>query len=132
MKSVENLSRKIEALQERIAKLNAAILRVSATLDVDTVLNEIAAAARALTGARYAIIVAIDDAGQIEDYVMSGLSRDEERQLSEWPEHMEFFEQLRDLEDPLRVADMPAYIRALGFSGQPMSIRTFQGAPMRH
>ena len=132
MKSVEKLSRKIEALQERIAKLNAAILRVSATLDVDTVLNEIAAAARALTGARYAIIVAIDDAGQIEDYVTSGLSPDEERQLSEWPEHMEFFEQLRDLEDPLRVADMPAYIRALGFSGQPMSIRTFQGAPMRH
>ena len=132
MKSAGELSREIEALRERIAKLNEAILRVSATLNIDTVLDEIAAPARELTGARYAVIITIDDAGNLEDYVMSGLSPEEERLLSEWPEHMQIFKQLRDLEDPLRVGDMPAYVQALGIPAEPVFIRSFQGAPMRH
>ena len=45
-----------------------------------------------ITGARYAVIIAIDDTGQLEDYVMSGLPRDESRQLAECPQHMEVFE----------------------------------------
>ena len=132
MKSAEQLSSEIEALRERTARLHAAILRVSATLDVDTVLDEIAAAARALTGARYAVIITINETAQLEDYVMSGLSPDEERLLSEWPEHMQIFEHLRTLEDPLRVSDMPAYVHALGIPAEPVFIRSFQGAPMRH
>ena len=51
MKSANELSREIEALRGRIARLSASVLRISASLDVDTVLNEIAEAARALTGA---------------------------------------------------------------------------------
>ena len=132
MKSAEELRGEVEALRERIAKLNAAILRVSATLEIDTVLNEIAAAARGLTGAHYAVIITIDDAGQIEDHVMSGFSAEEARLLSEWPEHRQIFEHLRDLQDPLRVADMPAYVRALGIPAEPLFIRSCQGAPMRH
>jgi len=34
--------------------------------------------------------------------------------------------------DPLRVADMPAYLRELGFSAEEVFIRSFQGTPMRH
>ena len=132
MKSAEEFRREIEALRKRIAKLNAAILRVNASLDVDTVLDEIATAARALTGARYAVIITIDDAGKIEDYVMSGLSPEQERQLSDWPEHMRAFEHLRDLPSPLRVADMPPYLRALGIPAGPVFIRSFQGASMWH
>ncbi len=132
MKSAEELSKEIEALRGRIAELNAAILRVSATLDIGTVLNEIAVAARRLTGAHYAVITTIDRAGQLEDYVMSGLSPEEERQLNEWPEKWQVLEHLRNLPSPLRVADMPAYLRAAGFTPEPVFIRSFQGAPMRH
>ena len=82
MKRAEELSREIKAVRERNGELNAAILRVSATLDIDTVLSEIAAAARSLTGARYSVIITIDDTGQIEDYVMSGFSADQERLLA--------------------------------------------------
>ena len=53
--------RKVEALRERIAALPAAILRISASLDVDTVLREIAEAARALTGARYAVMGSVPE-----------------------------------------------------------------------
>ena len=132
MKSADEFSREIEALRERIASLSAAILRISASLDVDTVLNEVADNARALTGARYAVITTIDDAGQLEDFVMSGFTPDEERQIAQWPDNMHIFERLRDLPSPLRVADMPGYVRQLGYSTEGVIIKTFQGTPMRH
>ena len=124
--------REIETLRERMSALTAAILRISASLDVGTVVREIAEAARALTGARYAIIITIDDAGQPEDVVFSGFTPEEERQVVEWTDHLRVFEVLRDLPSPLRVADMPAYVRALGYSTDGVCIRAFQGTPMRH
>ena len=102
--------REIDALRERISALTAAILRISASLDVDTVLREIAEAARALTGARCAVITTVDDTGQPEDVVLSGLTPEEERRVHEWTDKMEAFEALRDLPSPLRLADLPAYV----------------------
>ena len=122
----------IEALRERISALTAAILRISASLDVDTVLREVAEAARALTGARCAVIATIDDTGQPEDVVLSGLTPEEERRVLEWTDKMEAFEALRKLPSPLRLADLPAYVGALGLSTDGVIVSTFQGTPMRH
>ena len=47
----EEQQRQIGALQERVSRLSAAILRISASLDLDTVLQEVVDSARALTGA---------------------------------------------------------------------------------
>ena len=62
LKSPDELRRENEALGDRISKLSAAILRISASLDVHTVLHEVVDSARALTGARYGVITTIDDA----------------------------------------------------------------------
>ena len=125
--------REIEILRERISALTAAILRISASLDVGTVVREIAEAARALTGARYAIIITtIDDTGQPDDVVFSGFTSEEERQVVKWTDNLRVFEVLRDLPSPLRVADMPAYVRRLGYSTDGVCIKAFQGTPMRH
>jgi len=45
---------------------------------------------------------------------------------------MQAMEHLRDLPSHLRVADMPPYLRSVGISAEPVFIRTFEGAPMRH
>ena len=132
MNGTSEPEREIEALRERIAALSAAILRISASLDVDTVLREIAEAARALTGARYAVITTIDGDRQLEDAVLAGFSPDETRHIKEWTDNLRVFEALRDVPSPLRVADMPAYIASLGFSTEGVIIKTFQGAAMRH
>ena len=63
MKSADELTREVEALRDRISSLSGAVLRISASLDVDTVLKEIADNARALTGARGAVITAFDEGG---------------------------------------------------------------------
>ena len=46
----------IQALRERLSRLSAAVLRISSSLDLDTVLREVVESARALTGARYGVI----------------------------------------------------------------------------
>ena len=63
MTGSDDLRRENRALRERISTLNAAILKINASLDLDTVLRETVASARGLTGARYGVIATVDEAG---------------------------------------------------------------------
>ena len=121
-----------QALRERISTLTAAILRISATLDLDTVLAEVVESARGLTGARYGVIVTVDEAGAPTDFVFSGVTPEEQQELLAWPGSIRLFQHLRELPGPLRVADFSAYVRSLGIAPARTFSRTFQGTPMRH
>ena len=120
------------ALRARISALSAASLRISASLDLETVLNEVVESARALTGARYGAIATIDEAGVPQDFVTSGFTAEEHRNMEEWPDGPRLFEFFRDLPGPLRIPDVSAYVRSLGFSSDRLPSKTFQGMPMRH
>ena len=120
------------ALGGLFSTLNAAILRINASLDLDTVLGEAVESARALTGARKGVIVAVDEDGAPQDPVFSGLTPEEEREQLVWPGNTRLFEHLRTLPGPVRVADFPGYVRALGIESAWTISRTFQGMPMRH
>ena len=71
LNSSDERKREVEALRERISSLSGAVLRISASLDVGTVLRETVDSARALTGARYGAITTIDEAGRPQDFVTS-------------------------------------------------------------
>ena len=114
------------------AALGAAILRVSATLDLDDVLREVIASARTLTGARLGVIAIVDETGESAGYHFSGFEPDAEQQLVAWPDSYRIYEHLRGLSGPLRLADLAGYIRALGMEPPQSFARTFQGTPMRH
>ena len=126
------LQREIEALRERVSRLSAAVLRANASLDLDTVLQEVVDSARALTGARYGVIATVDPAGEIEEFVTSGFTPAEQDNMVAWPEGPQLFEHFRRLGEPVRVGNLPDYVRALGFSPELMRSRTMQGAPLRH
>ena len=128
----EALRRENEALRDRISRLNEAVLRISDSLDLSTVLREVVDSARALTGARYSVITTVDADKQVQDFVSSGFTPDEDRQLTDWRDGWRFFEHLRDLPEALRLRDLPAYVRSLGFSPDPLLTKTAQGTPMRH
>ena len=128
----DELRRRIEALEERISRLSGAVLRISSSLDLDTVLQEIVDSARALTGARYGVIVTVDDNQRIEDFVTSGFTPDEKQQMEDWPDGPRLLRHFSDLQAPLRLSDLPAYVRGLGFSTDLMRSKTLQGTPMRH
>ena len=116
----------IRALRERLSRLSAAVLCVNSSLDLDAVLHQI------LAGARYGVITTIDETGQPQGFVTSGFSPEEERLLMEWSPALRFFEHVRDLPGPLRLTDLPAYIRSIGYTPDPMMAKTFQATPMRH
>ncbi len=132
MESPDELRRRIQILEDRIASLSAAVLRVSATLDLETVLREIVDSARALTGARYGMITTVDDAGQPQDFVTAGLASGVHAVMAAWSDGPRLFAHFRDLPEPLRVADLPAYVEGLGFSTELIVSKTMQCTPMRH
>ena len=75
----------------------------------------------------------IDEAGEVQELVTSGLTPDEDRQLEAWSEGPHLFEHFRALPGTLRVQDLHAYVRSLGFSTELMrSQSTLLGTPLRH
>ena len=121
-----------DSLGECITRLSAAILRISQSLDPPTVLEDVVESARGLIGARLGVITTLDERGGVRDFVTSGLAPEERRAMVEWPDGPRVFEHLRDLQGPLRVADLPGYLRSLGCSPSPWDSKTLQGTPMRH
>ena len=132
MNETSGPGREAEALRERSSALSAAILRISESLDITTVLQEAVDSARALTDARYGFIVTADEAGEVQECVSSGFTPEEHRQLTEWPEGPKLFAHLHDLPGPIRLSNFPAFVGSLGFSPDLMRSNTFQGSPMRH
>ena len=132
MKNRAELERDILVLQERISTLSAAVLRLGSSLDLATVLQEAADSARTLTRARYSLIVTIDEAGEVREFVTSGLAPDDHRELAEWPDGPKLFAYLRDLPGSFRLADLPDWFRERGYTDELAREKTLQGTAMRH
>ena len=129
----DELRRRIEALDERVSQLSAALLRISSSLDLDTVLAEVVESARGLTGARFGVIATVDETGvPTRESVFSGLTPEEEQELLAWSGGGRLFDHLRHLPGPLRLTDLSGYVRSLGIAPVRFLSRTFQGTPMRH
>ena len=69
------------ALRERLTRLSEASLRINESLDLDAVLQGVLDSARSLTDASYALITTIGQSGQVEDFLVSGLSDEESMRL---------------------------------------------------
>ena len=136
MTTPDDRRRENEALRDRISRLSAAVLRISDSLDLDTVLHEIVESARALTGARYGCITTIDESGEARDFVTSGITPEEHRQMAAWADGPQLFEHLRDLPGPLSLGGIRDYVSSLGFSTDLLPSgtlqQTLQATPMRH
>ncbi len=106
--SPDALRRRHEMLEKRISNLCAALLRVSASLDLETVLCEIVDSARSLTGARKGLIATVDDAGRPQDFVTAGLAPGQDAAMAAWRDGPRLSAHFRDLPGPLQVPDLPA------------------------
>ena len=122
----------LHALKERNSLLYSAILRISTSLDLDTVLREAGDAARGLTGARLGMIATVDEAGATDGFVESGFTSAEAEELADWPDRERHCELLRELPATLRVEDLAAYAEDLGLTPSPALSRAFLGTPMHY
>ena len=132
MTESDALRREIGTLRERISGLNSAILRINTSLDENVVLTEVVESARALTGARYGVITSVDASGNLQGFVTSGFTPVQQQEILESPDGWRLFEYLRDLPAPLRLRDLSAYVRTLGYAVTVVNARAFQGTPIHH
>ena len=124
----------IAALRERLSLLSQASRDITADLDLDAVLRRVVDGACLLTGASRGGLTVIDDAGQFQDFVSSGLTEEAHRGFVDLPGGLELFAHLSGQPEPLRVADFSAYSRELGLPeiGPPLGpLGSFLSAPIR-
>ena len=132
LSEIDELRRENRALRDRLSMLSAASLRISESLDLDTVMGEVVASARALTGAGCSGIVTMDAEGQMEDFITAGLAPGERQQFLDHPYGLALWEYLRQVPRTLRLRDLAAHLGAQGFPGDPRLSRSFLGAPIHH
>ena len=122
------------ALRERLSRLSEASLRINESLELDEVLQGVLDSARSLTDARYALITTMRDTGEVEDFVVSGLTAEEAQRLWEVPERMQLFSYFSSIPAPLRMPDFAAHMREMGLPDfrLPVPISSFIAAPIRH
>ena len=134
MKRPDDPMREIAALRERLSRLSEASLHITEDLDLDAVLQGVLDGARSLTGARMGGVTILDDAGQLQDFITSGLTDEDHQRFVNLPGGPEFFAYLSSLPEPLRLADFSAHTTALGLPGigPPLGpVGSFLGAPIR-
>ena len=137
MEQADEPQREIAELRDRLSRLSQASLRINESLDFDTVLQGVLDSACSLTGARYGVITLLNESGRIQDFLYSGLTAEESRQFTEFPNGMLFFEYLSSISEPLRLRDFHSYVRELGLPEfhPPMAVSSplpFLAAPIRH
>ena len=137
MTQPDERERRIEDLEERLARLSEAGLRITEDLDFNTVLQGVLDSARSLTGARYGVIALYGHDRTAEDFLSSGMTAEETERLwtsTGWPSH---FEYLSGLPGPLRIPDLPGHLRSLGLPDltPPVTVServSFMATPIRH
>ena len=136
MKNTDERDQQREASRNRLSRLSEASLRINESLDLDTVLQEILDSARSLTDAWCGVILTLDDKGQMEDFLSSGLTDEESQQLFALPEGPQIFECLTTVPGPLRVPDLASYTRSQGLPEfrlpTQISVSACLGVPIRH
>ena len=132
--SPESQRREIEALRERLSRMGEASLRISESLDFDTVLQDVVDSARALTGSRYGATTVRRESGSLSDLIVSGVSEVERQGLLHMPQAPAFFEYLSGLTEPLRLSDIDGHMSAAGMPSfrPPLPATSLLVAPLRH
>ena len=127
----------VAGLRERLSRLSEAGRRINESLDFDTVLQEVLDSARSLTGARYGVMTLADDAGEVENFLSSGMTSGEAQRLWELPERWQLFDSVGSASEPLRIDDLNSHVRSMGLSGLrfPLPVDPvvpFLAAPILH
>ncbi len=114
-----------------LARLAAAVLRINEDLDLEAVLQGVVDGARSLTDARHSAITTLDDNGNLQNLVISGLAPDDERELLAYRHRDALFRHLSELSEPLRTSHFTSYAASAGFPEFAPHIGAFLSAPLR-
>ena len=133
MNRVDELLEANQTLRERLSRLSEASLRITESLDVNVVLQEVIDNARYLTNARYGVISTMDQVGGLDALLTSGTTEEEHRKLIELPGGMRIFDHFSEIPGPLRLDNYHDYAVSVGLDGWlPMTVYAGMAASIRH
>ncbi len=117
--------------ERRLRGLIRVYAAVSGDLSLSTVLEQIVQSARELIGARYAALGVVGPNGTLEQFVQSGMSRQEVEQIGNLPEGRGVLGLLISDPSPLRMRDLGLHPSAAGFPAGHPPMGAFLGVPIR-
>ncbi len=108
-----------------------AVSAIASDLDLDLALTRIIEAATVLTGARYGALGVLGRDGLLAEFVTTGIDDDTRRLIGDLPRGRGILGVI--IEDPsgLRVSDLGAHPRSVGFPPNHPPMRSFLGMPVR-
>jgi signal transduction histidine kinase len=111
--------------------LLGAVVSVGRGLELSTTLRRLVHAAADLVDARYAALGILDDDGQIAQFLQVGLTDEQIRAIGAHPRGEGILGELVRHPQPLRLRDLTAHPRSVGFPPNHPPMRSFLGVPLQ-
>jgi GAF domain-containing protein len=115
---------------DRTDRLVEAGLALSSELSLSTMLQRIVDLAADLTGARYGALGVLGRDGTITQFITTGVTEEQRAAIGHIPVGRGILGVLIDDATPLRLRDIAADPRSVGFPPNHPSMRSFLGAPV--
>mgnify|MGYP000020592214 CR=1 FL=1 len=119
-----------EQIEERLGALHRASLELVSDLSPDTLLERIVNLAREQAGARYAALGVIDDHGNLVRFIQVGMSDEEVQRMEHHPRGLGLIGAIQQERQTIRIADISADPRSVGFPRFHPEMRSFLGVPI--
>jgi signal transduction histidine kinase len=116
---------------DRLRAMVDAGVAIASELSLDAVLQKIVEAAAELTGAQYAALGVLDPSGRaLERFVVTGIDPETQAAIGELPHGRGVLGALIEDAKPLRLENLSADARSVGFPPNHPPMRTFLGVPV--
>jgi signal transduction histidine kinase len=117
---------------DSIGSLLDAVLLISSDLDLRGALDRLVRAASSMTDARYGVLALVDDSGSMADFIIHGIDEETIARIPSLPTgHGILGMLLEDSARPIRIDDISAHPKAMGFPAHHPQMETFLGVPVR-
>ncbi len=119
-----------EQLEDRLVALHRASLELVSDLSLETVLERIVTLAREQSGARYAALGVVNDAGDLVQFIPIGMTKQEIERIPHPPIGRGLLGAMRDELEPVRIPEISADPRSVGFPKNHPDMHSFLGVPI--
>lgn len=108
-----------------------AISAIASELDLTSVLTHIVEAATALTGARYGALGVLGNDGDLVEFITTGIDDELRGLIGDLPRGKGILGVIIEQPEGLRLVDLSAHPKSVGFPANHPPMRTFLGMPVR-
>jgi len=119
-----------EQLEERLVALHRASLELVSNLSLDSLLERIVSLACEQSRARYAALGVVNDKGELVQFIPVGMTKEQVRRMDHPPYGKGLIGALQKEQHTIRVADIGADPRSVGFPHHHPQMRSFLGVPI--